>query len=252
MKLSLKLMLGSILALILGLAVSSPILVKNLELGAKVKIDVDVVYAYFVIQDFNKNITGLWRNLTDPIEGEYHVISYLVILNVTNHSDGLATIGEFEASAAEQILVTNGSSSIGSEDLARTFNRSVTRNGHPIYQGFGVTMSNTILNDYRDLSEHYPFWSQYWSANSSRLIALSGIRSIPTIAYRVLTNGTIYLYATAKGQPYAGGSVSFGFSLKLVQLQKNGREYLFNSLFSENQLLLMDSNGIDVYVETRR
>lgn len=252
MRTSLKLMLGSILALMLGLAVASPILVRNLELGGTVKIKVDVVYAYFVIQDFNRNITGLWRNLTDPFESEFHVISYLIVLNVTNHSDGLATIGEFQVSAAEEILVRNGTNTIGSEELARASNQSATRNGQPIPLGFGVEMKNTIVMDYRDLSEYYPGWSQYWSPNSSRLIALSGMRSIPTIDYGALTNGTIYLYGEAKGQPFGGGSKSSAFSLELVHLQRAGKEYLFNSLLSKDQLLQVESNGIDAHVEARR
>lgn len=252
MRTSLKLMFGSILALMLGLAVASPILVKNLELGGTVKVDVDVVYAYFVIQDFDRNITGLWRNLTDPFESEFHVISYLIVLNVTNNSDGLATIGEFEASAAEEILVRNGTSTIGSEKLARTSGQSAIRNGQPISLGFGVEMMNTIVMDYRDLSEYYPGWSQYWSPNSSRLIALSGMRNIPTIDYGALTNGTIYLYADVKGQPFGGSSKSSAFSLKLVNLQRIDKEYLFNSLLSGDQLLQVDSNGIDAYVEARR
>jgi hypothetical protein len=252
MRTSLKLLLGSILAMMLGLAVASPILVKNLELGGTVNIKVDVVYAYFVIQGFDRNITGLWRNLTDPFEGEFHVISYLIVLNVTNHSDGLATIGEFEASAAEEILVTNGTDKIGSEELARTSNRSVTRNGQPMPLGFGVEMENTIVMDYRDLSEYYPGWSQYWSANSSRLIVLSGMRSIATIDYGALTNGTIYLYGEVKGQPFGGSSKSLAFSLKLAHLQRIGREYLFNSLLSDDELLQVDSNGLDAHVEVRR
>lgn len=255
MRLSIKLILGSALALVLGVAVASPILVQNLELGAKVQIQVDVVYAYFAVQEFNRSITGLWRNFSDPWEWDLHIISYLIVLNVTNRSDRLATIEEFQVSAAQEILVTNGTNKIGSEELARSFqtNQTSSDGSKPTARDFGVAQANTIVMDARDLSKGAYFWSQYWSPDESRLIGLTGTTEVANVAaYKALTTGTIYLFGKAEGRPYDGGSQSWGFSLKHVQLQMFEREFLYNVVVSENQILRFHSNGIEVYIVARR
>jgi len=242
MRLTIKLILGSVIALTLGLAAASPILIPNLALTNKIQIEVDVVYAYFGVQDFNQNVTGLSRNLT----GAPHIVSYFFVLNVTNRSNKLAMIGEFEASAAPEILVQNGTEVVGSKKLAeRTTASPITT------ESFGVSKENPIITDLRDLSRFYPGWSQYWSPNKSRLIALTGMVEVSSVAYTALTNGTIYLYGEARGKPYEGGTLSRGFSLKQIQLQKIGKEFLYNALLSENQLLRFGGNNIDVYIETR-
>jgi len=248
MRLAAKLILGSLVALLLGLAVASPMLVSNLALTTKVQIQVDVVYAYFGVQDFSSSIAGLWRNHSDPWEHSLLMVSYFIVLNVTNRSDNLALIGEFEVSAASEILVHNGTDLIGSEKLAQMITVS------PISgRGFGVTKENPILTELRDLSRFYPGWSQYWSPKASRLIGLTGIVEVSNVAaYEALRSGTIYLYGEATGKPYEGESASTGFSLKHVQLQIIGKEYVYNAVISENQILRMESNGIDVFIETRR
>ena len=248
MKLTVELILGSVIALMLGLAVASPILMANLALTTKIQIEVDVVYAYFGIQEFNSNVTGLWRNSSDSLESNLPIVTYLIILNVTNRSDRLALIGMFEVSGAQEILVQNGTERIGSEKLAKSITVSPISD-----KGFGVAKENTIVTDLRDLSRFYPGWSQYWSPNESRLIGLTGMVEVSnTAAYAALQSGTIYLYGEAEGLPYGGGSQSRGFSLKHVQLQMIGKDFLYNSVLSENQMLRIDSNGIDVYIETRR
>jgi len=221
----LKLFLGSVLALVLGLAVASPVIVSNLELGPKANIGVDIVYAHFEVQEFSQNVTGLWRNLSDPQARNLRFVSYFIVLNVTNHSDELATLYVFEVAAAPKIVV----------------------------EGVSVSIENAIATDARDLHRGYPaFFSQFWSPNRSRLIGLTGMKTVPEVVYSSLTNGSIYLYGRVEGQLY-GGPSSSGFGLKHVQLQMFGKEFLYNSVVSENQLLIIDnSNGLDVRVEPRR
>jgi len=242
MRLTIKLILGSAIALSLGLAAASPILISNLALTNKILVKVDIVYAYFGVQNFNPNVTGLSRNLN----GAPCIVSYLFVLNVTNPSNKLAMIGEFEVSAAPEILVYNGTEIVGSTKLAEHTTASPITN-----ESFGVLKENTIITDLRDLSEFYPSWSQYWSPYKSRLIALTGMVEVSSLAYPALTNGTIYLYGEANGKPYEGGALSRGFSLKQVELQIIGKEFLYNALLSENQILRFDGNNIDVYIETR-
>lgn len=229
MILTIKLILGSVIALTLGLATASPILIPNLALTTKVRIEVDVVYAYFGVQNFTSNITGLWRNYSNLWEKDLHIISYLFVLNVTNPTDRLLMLGEFTASAAPQIQVTQ----------------------YPKGE-LSIAQTNTIASPFRDLSRYYPGWSQYWQPNTTRLIALSGtIENSNTAAYDALQTGTIYLFGRVEGKIYEGGWAN-GYSLKHIQLQKIGNEYLYNTLLNENQILRLTQDGIDVFIETRR
>ena len=247
MVLHFKVILGSFIALMLGIAAASPILVPNLALTKKVQLEVDVVYAYFGVQGFNEQVTGLWRNSSSIYEYGSRLVSYFIVLNITNLSDELAIIEEFEASAAQEILVHNGTSSVGSERLREKMSVS------PSNVGFGVAMENRIVSDFRDVSRYYPFWSQYLSPKTSRLVALTGMAEISnTAAYEALQSGTIYLFGQVKGRPYGGGTSSTAFCLKHVQLQEIGKDRLYNVVISENQMWRIDANGLDVYIETRR
>lgn len=238
-----KLILGSVIALTLGLATASPILTSNLALTTKVQIEVDVVYAYFGVQNFTSSITGLWRNYSSFWENDLHIISYLFVLNVTNPTDKLLMLGEFTAVAAPEIEVCNGTHLLGS--------KKPTRNSSSC-SGFSVRITNRIVSAFRDLSRYYPGWSQYWSPNTSRLIALSGIIENPnTAAYEALQSGTIFLFGRVEGKILEGGWAN-GYNLKCIQLQRIGNEYLYNTLLNENQILRLSQDGIDVFIETRR
>jgi hypothetical protein len=229
MKPSFKLILGSIIALTLGLAAASPILVPNLALTEKVQIEVDVVYAYIGVQNFTQDMTGLWRNSSSIYEYDLHMVSYFIVLNITNLSNKIALIREFEASAAQETTV---------EQLPN--------------EGTRVSQTNPIVGNYRDVSGYYPGWSQYWSPNSSRLVAFSGIVELSNAgAYNALRTGAIFLFGKAEAKPLGGGQQSSAYSLKHVQLQTIGKEYLYNAVLSENQMWRMDTNGIDVFIETR-
>jgi len=247
MKLHFKVILGSTIALMLGIAATSPILVPNLALTTKIKLDVDVVYAYFGVQEFNSQITGLWRNSSNIYECDLHFVSYFIVLNITDLSDKPAIIEEFEASAAQEILVCNGTSKVGSERLRENMSVSLSK------FGFSIAMENRIVTDFRDVSRYYPGWSQYLSPKTSRLIAITGIVEVSnTAAYDALQSGTIYLFGRVKGRPLGEGTSSTAFCLKYVQLQGIGKDRLYNAVISENQIWRMDTNGLDVYIETRR
>ncbi len=250
-------MFGSVLALILGMAVSSPILVPNLALAEKVQIEVDVVYAYFGVQEFSGNITGLWRNTDAP--WELRLMSYFIVLNVTNRSGKTAMIDDFDGTAAEEIFVHSGNNVNRSIDVNVTTvaprapgdTLRLAENFQTSGEGFGITKINAIVSDTRNLRLPPPGWSLYWAPSESRLIGLTGMAEIPGLIYAVLMNGTVYLFGKAEGRAI-GGSYSMGFSLKLVQLRIFGRELLYNAVLSENQMLRIYSNGLDVEIETRR
>jgi hypothetical protein len=216
-----KLILGGLLALLLGLAFSIPLLISNLRPVTSIELITDVKYAYFSDQAFSQNISGLWRNASNPQEHEQHLISYIIVLNITNHSDKLAYVDEFEAAAGPVIIAVNHT----------------------------VQMDNAVVYDVRTI-KWFPGWDQYWQRNQSRLIALTGMVDVYETAYQSLTNGTMFLYGSVMARPYGEGTYSTGFGVKQVQLQEYGREFLYNALISEDQILLIN-NGFDVSVQSR-
>jgi len=216
-----KLMLGGVLALLLGLAFSIPLLVSNLRPVTNMELIVDVKYAYFGDQVFSQNISGLWRNASNSQEYERHHISYLIVLNITNRSDKLAYVEELEAAAGPKIRVENG----------------------------GPQMQNPVVYDVRTV-KWYPGWDQYWSPNESRLVGLTGMVDVFETVYESLTSGTIYVYGRVEARPNGEGAYSVGLSVKQVQLQAYGREFLYNALISGNQMLQI-GNGFDVSVQSR-
>jgi hypothetical protein len=223
----LKLIFGGLLALLLGLAFSMPLLLSNLTQATKIELTVDVQYAYFGVQGFDQNITGLWRNGSDPQELDHHLLTYLIVLNITNHSDKLAYIEKFEAAAAQKIV---------HEPLDT--------------EVWHLEMENTIVYDVRTI-EAYPGWDQYWSPNQSRLIGLSGMVEIQGNAYPAFVNRTLYLYGHVEASPLGEKSISTGSSVKQVQLQAYGKEFLYDDLLFEDQMLLL-GNDFDVSVQPRR
>ena len=114
MKKSLTLVLVAVLALGIGLAYASPMLIApmNVQLfprvaeGPKADFNVDVVYAKFNAVDFQYsspvyNEKGQIGTETNPAAN----VSYTVVLNVTNPSDHPATLYEVSFAAAQDISV---------------------------------------------------------------------------------------------------------------------------------------------------
>ena len=238
--------LGSLCALLLGLAVAYPFLAPDLALAPKMKISVDVVYAYFGVQEFPSNVTGLWRNYSDPIERSFHIISYLVVLNVTNYSNQSARIKTFEVAVAPKITVGNGTyvERIGESGQDENLSDTVV----------SISIENSIVTDSRYLV-YYPGWDEIWEAGNSRLIGLSGITEVQDNAYPSLQGGDVYLFGKVEGEAaWAKGGWSEAYSLKHVQLEMigNSNQYsaLYNSVLGGNQFLRM-GEGLDVYIAMR-
>jgi len=227
---------GSLAALFLGLVVAYPLLVSNLPSFSKADFGVDVAYAYIEPLKSDSNLTGLyWNNSVVEIQGsgglpsgafqaDGLVVSYFVVLNITNYSDDSARIKNFDIAVGPQI-------SAGSDGR--------------------VSEENPVLTDSRYLT-YYPGWDEVWNPHSSRLIGLSGITGVHEIPYLSLGGTLIYLYGSAEGQvAYTnGGQSTYGYSLKQVQLQSVGNGYLYNILINENQILLF-YQGLDVSIGTR-
>jgi hypothetical protein len=230
-----KLILAGAIALIVGFGVAMPLLLLNIgplrwTPPEEVHVEVDIMYAYFGVQQFNQNLTGLWINSSnlqgDLPREDLHFVTYLFVVNITNLSD------KFFVSMHELYFVAGPS--IDAEP-----------------DSWGATDPMVYL-EIRDLHESYIFNSQC-EPGHSRLIALTGIVETYGVAYSQLQNGTIYLFTIIYGQPIgdAGNAIwSKSYCLKEVQLQIFGSEFLYNNLLSENQRLNFYPNGIDVYIWT--
>ena len=227
---------SSLAALFLGFVVAYPLLISNLPSLSKVDFGVDVAYTYIEPLKTDSNLTGLyWNNsvvetqysgglLSGAVEADGLVVSYFVVLNITNYSDDSASIKNFDIAIGPQI-------SAGSDG--------------------GIIAQNLVLTDSRYLT-YYPGWDEVWSPHSSRLIGLSGVTGVHEIPYASLNSGLVYLYGSAEGQVASsnGGQSAESYSLKQVQLQSVGNGFVYNTLINENQILLF-YQGLDVSIGTR-
>ncbi|HLC01161.1 MAG TPA: hypothetical protein VJL33_07580 [Candidatus Bathyarchaeia archaeon] len=226
---------GSLTALILGIAIAYPLIVSGFPSLSKVDLKVDVVYAYIEPINSNSTSTGLgWNNSVveidyldsfgGAVQADGLVVSYLVVLNVTNLSDEAVRVRSFDAKIGYQpTAIENRTSS--------------------------VTWS--IVAD----SRHYTYLAgedEVWTPHSSRLISLSGVTGVHGVPYAHL-NSDVHLYGSVEGQVAYGNPGSYGKAdaLRQVQFQLVGNGYLYNDLLNEKQILLF-YQGLEVFVATRR
>lgn len=205
----------------------------NMPATKKADLGVDVVYACFGSPYLDANISGLWRNYSIPQEvvnvGGTHygldvnVVSYFIVLNITNNSNQLAYITNFDTIVGPSISANSN----------------------------GVLSAITpILTDHRHV-DYYPGWDNIWSANASRLIYLSGIVGVHDLVYSSLNSTGIWIHAQVEGRFYGEENVyPFGVDYKRIPLQTFGQAHLYNNLVGENQTLIF-YNELDVSIGTR-
>jgi hypothetical protein len=209
-----------------------PLLVMNMPVTKKADLGVDVVYAYFGSPYLDPNVSGLWRNYSIPQEIvdvggnrwglDVNVVSYFLVLNITNNSNQPAYITNFDTIVGPSI--------------------SADPNGI-------ISAPNAILTDYRHV-DYYPGWDQILSANASRLIYLSGIVGVHDLSYSALNSTGIWIHAQVEGHSYEENVQPFGVDYKRIPLQTFGKAHLYNNLIGENQTLIF-YNELDVSVGTR-
>ena len=205
----------------------------NIPASKKADLGVNVVYAYFESRQSDPNISGLWRNYSNPTEIvnvggtpyklDVNVVSYFIVLNITNNANQPAYITNFDTIVGPSI--------------------SVDSNG-------AIRAENSLLTDSRHIL-YYPGWDNIWSANASRLIYLSGIIGVHDFVYESLNNTSIWIHEQVEGQSYGDRNVlPFGIDYKLLPLQSFGEGHLYNNLIGENQTLIF-YNGLDVSIGMR-
>ena len=227
---------GCLTALVLGLILAYPLLETNTFVPAKADLGVDVVYAYFGTLNVDSNITGLYRNntqlfATNGNEGQItgntvyttNVMSYFMVLNITNLSNDDARVNEMDTLAGPSI--------------------SVSDTGGPLGSGF-VEAQNPILTDSKLVSA-YAGWDNVWGENQSRLIYLSGIMGVLNSSYTSI-NRNIWIHVEVNGATY-GNTPIIGICYKQLPLETFGQDHLYNNLLGENQTLIF-LNEFDVSV----
>ena len=101
-----------IVALLLWLAIAYPLYTSNVETTPKYPngrayFGLDVVYAYFSTQPVSQNITGLWRNSSDPSSVYSTTGSFFLVLNITNYSNVTVVVSKLSVSGARQMSIIN-------------------------------------------------------------------------------------------------------------------------------------------------
>jgi hypothetical protein len=236
-----KLVGGSLLALVLGVVVGMPILVQTLVLGESPKVYCEVVYAYFGLQPFGENVSGLYGK---------QVMSYLFVLNVTNISNQYVIVNDFDASAAEVMgfyNLTDGNV-VESTPIQVVWD-NITRVRYMTKGAVGYEANNGIASR----SENFPEGNAYyWSANRSRLVALTGMVETSELALQALRAGKIFVFSHVGGKVYgdrltvSGAYVIKGVELEIIQ----GREFVYNALLGANQRLSITGDGTGVGIES--
>lgn len=216
MEKSVNLFPGSVIALLMGVCLASPLIILNIgtvppELtGPRPEIGVDVAYVYIDILSENQNITGLWRDYNNSRQ-TLPVVAVLFVLNITNYSDVQAEIDFVSAMASKSAF-----------DM-----ESFTQNGT-------ITANYPIVRDSLMFHDHAAdfFFDNILEANQSRLIALSGIQIVQsTTAFEALKTGEIVLQGQSSAKlSGASAATSSGIinDIKQVQLEISGSTFVYN------------------------
>lgn len=241
-----KLVLGSLLALALGVLIGMPVLFKTVTFGEPPKIYADIVYAYFSLLPSNQTVPGLQHE---------QFVLFLFILNVTNLSNEVVEITRAEGAAAPQmefISTTNGGGKLANKTSYIFPNETVSSNvewsnsTQVRYEGNGSVaygFTNAIATSSENLGNKY-----YWSENASRLLTLSGILKLPPWGLATMQNAKIFLFCHVQGIAPSNGVAAHGvYVIKGVQLENFGdREFVFNELFKANETLHLDPTGVPI------
>lgn len=98
-----------------------------------------------------------------------------------------------------------------------------------------------------------------WAPHETRLIQLKGTRLADSSTLETLNSGSIFLRTQVShrlANSYINGTLmstkALNSTLKQVQLQINGSDYLYNNILSPDQMFVPDQYNVQVTVEPRR
>jgi hypothetical protein len=206
------------IALILGLVLSVPLLISNLNPSPKATserpfIGLEVPYAYFSLPSYSQNIIGLSGNNNS-------LVDYVSVVNVTNYSNMTVFIDKITVYGAKYLNVTNTKSE---------FSLSAKNNFFTTKLNFSPSDEDNLIHALPSLGPH-----------QSKLIALSGTTEIGNVS--MLKTGTFYL--GGKIDASIGEWHSTWGGSEHVEVQNFGNEYLYNNLIFSNQTLHLQGNYV--------
>jgi hypothetical protein len=241
-----RLVLGSLLALALGVLIGIPVLFKTVTFGEPPRLYADVIYAYFSLLPSNQSVSGLRQG---------HFVSFLFVLNVTNLSNEVVEITSVNAEAAEKIKFSlpNTNETVNANKSSVNITNTVPLNvewsnatqvQYMSPSGIGYQSSPSIAA----LSESFEGSLYYWAENASRLVALSGLAEVTTDGLTALQNSKIFVLSHVEGKAYSNGLPASGaYVIEGVQLEAFGdREFVFNELLKANEALHV--SGSEVFI----
>lgn len=207
-------------ALILGLVLSVPLFLSNLNPTPKATFErpfiiLDVPYAYFSLPSYSQNITGLSSSSNSLFE-------YVSVVNITNYSNQTIFIDKITVYGATYLNITN---------TKFEFSLSATNNFFTAKLAFNPSDEDNLLYALPSLGPH-----------QSKLIALSGTTEIGNAT--ALQTGSFYLGGKIDGS--VGDWHSTWGGSRQVQVQNFGNEYLYNNLISSNQTLNLQENYVSI------
>jgi hypothetical protein len=233
------LIIVSLLALILGIIVGTPFLLQNLSLGEHPKVYAEVVYASFQFQDYNSNIIGR--------QGDKW-LTYVLVLNVTNLSNQLVMVNNFDVMVADQIeflqSTTNNNTTVINEYPNASTSNDEIQVSYNSSIGIGakdpVSRSENFLpgNDY------------YWDANQSRLMAFTGSLGVSSLVFGGFVGGSILVFSHVYGQVYESQqSIQGAYVIKRIEMQvSQNSTFVYNSLLGPNEYLWISKDGAGVSI----
>ena len=197
-----------ILMLVLGSAVAALPLQSNFSLLDKYQIEAEVVYVYLKTFEVNENASGLWR---------VNMVSYVVVLNVTNPTDKTIRMRDIDIGLA-------GAGSVTKKDN-------------------GITAINSILRTYR----YFPQGSfdYFWQPHSSILVVFSGMREInPDFLQTDLDS-----YLEIRGRTAEDAYATSDWIVKSLEMKAIGEsEYVYNIMLGTPRFHYTD-DGVGVSFE---
>lgn len=205
-----------IVALVGGLVFSVPLLQSNLNISPSITferpfITFNVAYAYFSLTSYSQNITGLSRT---------SLVDYIMVVNITNHSNITVDIAGVAVYAAENISTVNTETEF-----------SQSSNGQFLTQDIGFDPYATDFS-----TKALP----YLGPQQSKLIGLSGTSDLDNST--ILQSGVFYMGGKLEGS-VSEWHFTWGGS-EQVHVKNFGKEYLYNNLISGNQALHIQGNYV--------
>lgn len=178
-----------VLAFVLGVSVAALPLQSNFSLLERYQINVDIVYAYLKVFDVSENASGLWR---------MHMLSYVVVLNVTNPTGKGIWMKDVTINLAESV---------------------------ELHDENGVRIVNSIVRCYRYLPQGD--FSYFWYPNSSMLIAFSSVRETNP----ALLRSALDSFVEVQGRTSEGAYATSGHVVKNIQMKVlSSSEYVYDAI----------------------